>query len=168
VDASVAVNVSARSLDDLSFAKRAIEVTERHGLEPDHVVFEVTESHALGEDGKAIENLLRLRLQGFGISIDDYGTGYSSLQQLARFAFSEIKIDQSFVRGATAREASRIILESSLEMARRLGVVAVAEGVETHAEWMMLHSLDCALAQGYLIAAPMPGETFLEWARGRN
>ena len=61
-----------------------------------------------------------------------------------------------------------MILDSSLEMARRLGVVAVAEGVETQAEWEMLRSLDCELAQGYFIAAPMPGDTFLEWARGRN
>lgn len=168
VDVSVAVNVSAKSLEDLSFAHRAMEVVGRHGLEPRQVAFEVTETHPLGQDGKGIESLLRLRLQGFGISIDDYGTGYSALQQLTRFAFNEIKIDQSFVRGATAREANRVILESSLDMARRLGVVAVVEGVETQAEWDMLLGLDCELAQGYLIAAPMPGEAFIDWARGRT
>ena len=168
MDATVAVNVSAKSLTDLFFAERALEVIARQGLDPGDVVFEVTESHALGPDGKGIENLLRLRLQGFGLSIDDFGTGYSSLQQLTRVAFSEIKIDQSFVRGATAREASRVILDSSLEMARRLGVVAVAEGVETQAEWEMLRSLGCEFAQGYFIAAPMPGDELVEWVRGRQ
>src|SRR4029453_13668059 len=107
------------------------------------VTFEVPESVAMGDLGAALENLTRLRMKGFGLSIDDYGTGYSSMQRLARVPFTELKIARSFVKGAPVRAADRAVVESSLEMAKRLGIVAVAEGVETHDEWQLLHDLGC-------------------------
>ena len=102
------------------------------------------------------------------MSIDDYGTGYSSMQQLTRIAFTELKIDQSFVTDATRQESARVILESSLDMAKKLGITSVAEGVETQADWNLLRQLGCGLAQGYFIARPMQAGDYLNWVRGWN
>jgi EAL domain-containing protein (putative c-di-GMP-specific phosphodiesterase class I) len=99
------------------------------------------------------------------LSIDDYGTGYSSMQQLTRIAFTELKIDQSFVTNAAKQESAKVILESSLDMARKLNITAVAEGVETQADWNLLRQLGCGLAQGYFIARPMEAGAYLNWVR---
>jgi len=110
-----------------------------------------------------LENLSRLRMKGFGLSIDDYGTGYSSMQQLTRIAFTELKIDQSFVANAAKQDSARIILESSLEMAKKLKIRSVAEGVETQEHWDLIRSLGCDIAQGYFIARPMEANALLTW-----
>ena len=102
-------------------------------------------------------------MKGFGLSIDDYGTGYSSMQQLTRIPFTELKIDQSFVRNASTQPSNRAMLESSLEMAAKLKIAAVAEGVETQADWDLLLELGCPLGQGYFIARPMQAAEFLRW-----
>ena len=131
-----------------------------------HVARSATDRVLGDEAGNAVlENLARLRLKGFGLSIDDYGTGYSSMQQLTRIAFTELKIDQSFVMNATKQESSRVILESSIDMAKKLKLVSVAEGIETQTDWNLLHQLGCNLAQGYFIAEPMETSVFLSWAR---
>lgn len=164
LDLSVSVNLSVRSLADLGLADRLTAIVLQAELDPRHVVLEITESTAAsGHLGAALENLARLRLKGFGLSIDDFGTGYSSVQQLGRIAFTELKIDRSFVRDAPARESARIILQSSLEMARRLRLVSVAEGVEHAAQWRLLRDLGCQLAQGYLVAAPMEAARVPAW-----
>jgi EAL domain-containing protein (putative c-di-GMP-specific phosphodiesterase class I) len=102
-------------------------------------------------------------MKGFGLSIDDYGTGYSSMQQLSRIPFNELKVDQSFVLSATEKEPSRVILASSLDMARKLKLKSVAEGVETHAHWNLLQGLGCDIAQGYFIARPMEAAALRKW-----
>ncbi len=168
VDISVSVNLSLPSLADVSLAERMVAGVEAEGLEPRHVIFEVTESAAGSNLGRTLENLSRLRMKGFGLSIDDYGTGYSSMSRLARIPFTELKIDQSFVKNASTNASSRAMLESSLEMALKLRIDAVAEGVETQVEWDLVRSLDCPLAQGYFIARPMPAAQFMEWVRGRQ
>jgi len=164
-DATVSVNLSQASLSDLTVAARMRSIVESERVEPDHVIFEVTESVAAGDPGHALENLSRLRMMGFGLSIDDYGTGYSSMQRLSRVPFTELKIDQSFVRTAITEPSSRAVLESSLEMARKLRIDAVAEGVENQAQWNLLRELDCPLAQGYFVASPMDAGEFLDWVR---
>jgi EAL domain-containing protein (putative c-di-GMP-specific phosphodiesterase class I) len=128
----------------------------------------VTESAATSDLGRALENLSRLRMKGFGLSIDDYGTGYSSMERLTRMPFTELKIDQTFVKHAATHPSSRAVLESSLEMALKLGIVAVAEGVESRSEWELLRTLECPLAQGYFLARPMDSSEFLAWARTRR
>ena len=129
------------------------------------MVLELTESAVTSDVGKVLENLARLRMKGFGLSIDDYGTGYSSMQQLTRIAFTELKIDKSFVMNASKQKSARVILESSLEMARKLNMATVAEGVETRVELDLLSQLRCDLAQGYFIARPMEYATYLAWIR---
>jgi EAL domain-containing protein (putative c-di-GMP-specific phosphodiesterase class I) len=168
LDVSVSVNVSAKSLADVNFADRVIELVKCRNLDCRNIILEVTESAATTDIGHSLENLSRLRMKGFGLSIDDYGTGYSSLQQLARIAFTEIKLDQSFIRSAATQQAARIILESSIDMAKKLGIVTVAEGIETEKDWDLLRELGCDLAQGYLIAKPIESSEFLMWARDRT
>jgi chemotaxis protein methyltransferase CheR len=99
---------------------------------------EITESSLSARLGVALTRLTRLRLRGFGLSIDDYGTGFSSMQQLARIPFTELKIDRSFVCGAQQRPHLQVILRSALEMCRQLGLVSVAEGIETLEDWRLL------------------------------
>ncbi|NEL27654.1 MAG: EAL domain-containing protein, partial [Xanthomonas perforans] len=101
------------------------------------LVLELTES-AIVEPANALSMLARLRLHGFGLSIDDYGTGFSSLQRLASIPFTELKLDRSFVHAAHRSRSQRTVLESTLELAHRLDLTAVAEGVETPDDWRLL------------------------------
>ena len=149
------VNLSLASLGETNLVESLLEIVSAEGLPPRYMVFEVTESAVLTQVAGALENLARMRMRGFGLSIDDYGTGYSSMQQLTRIAFTELKIDRAFVNNAANDPAARVILSSSLDMAKKLGIEAVAEGVETDDDWKLLQEIDCALAQGYLIAKPM-------------
>lgn len=168
IGGSVSINLSIKSLADVQTADRLIGFVRSHNVDPRDVVMEVTESALTTEVGHMLENLARLRMKGFGLSIDDYGTGYSSMQQLVRIAFTELKIDQSFVANAAREDSARVILEASLGMAKKLNISAVAEGVETQADWDMLHQLDCSIVQGYFIARPMAGEEYLAWVREWN
>ena len=162
-DVGVSVNLSPSALTDVRLAHAMVQLVRAEGLRPRDVTFEVTESSMANHLGRALENLSRLRMRGFGLSVDDYGTGYSSLQQLTRIAFTELKIDQAFVRNAARHRTSRAMLESSLEMAGKLRIQAVAEGVETANDWELLRELGCDLAQGFFLARPMDGASFLGW-----
>jgi len=161
----VSVNLSLKSLGDVHLAERVTELVRGEGMEPRQMVLELTESAATSDIGHALENLARLRMKGFGLSIDDYGTGYSSMQQLMRIPFTELKIDRSFVHNAVRQESAGAILESSVGLARKLNLTVVAEGVETESEWEHLRHLGCDLAQGYFIAKPMPADNYRQWAR---
>lgn len=160
---TVSVNLSVPSLEDPTCADRITQTVEKLGLAPRHMTLEITESAAMTNVAPCLEALARLRMKGFGLSIDDYGTGYSSMQQLGRIPFTELKIDQSFVTDSAAHPQHRIILESSIDMARKLGLKTVAEGVETRGDWNLLKELGCSIAQGYFIAKPMSATDFLEW-----
>jgi EAL domain-containing protein (putative c-di-GMP-specific phosphodiesterase class I)/CheY-like chemotaxis protein len=165
---SVSVNFSADVVGRVGVVERIAEVVTRNSLEPSNLVVEVTESTLARDAAQLLETLARLRLRGFGLSIDDYGTGYSSMQQLSRISFTELKIDRSFVHGAAHRRHLRTILESSLELARKLKLKSVAEGVETQEDWDLLRELGCDQAQGYFVARPMPAAEFADWHRHWN
>jgi EAL domain-containing protein (putative c-di-GMP-specific phosphodiesterase class I)/FixJ family two-component response regulator len=168
VQTRVAVNTSPMTLQDPGFAARLLALVKGHGLEPQRFVIEITESAAVHEHSASVlENLSRLRLQGFGLSIDDYGVGYSSLKQLSRAAFTELKIDRSFVAEAPHRPATLVMLRATLRMARELGMTTVGEGVETQMELDMLRGIGCDHAQGYYIARPMPAGAVPAWLAAR-
>jgi len=167
LDITVSINISAASLSRLSLAEEMRDLANEEGLDSRYVIFEITESAAAQEPGRKLENLSRLRMSGFGLSIDDFGTGYSSLRRLSRIPFTELKIDQSFVRNVTD-PSCRAMVESSLDLARKLGISAVAEGVESREQWDVLRSLGCPLAQGYYISRPIEPGQFISWAVGRN
>lgn len=163
LELTVSVNLSLVSLVDTTLADRITQAVRSAGLDPRHMILEITETAAMTEVAPALENLARLRMRGFGLSVDDYGTGFSSLRQLTRVPFTELKIDQGFVAGCAANDSLRAIVESSVQMARRLGIKSVAEGVETQADWDALKAAACELAQGYFIAKPMDGKLFIEF-----
>ncbi|MFM8567568.1 MAG: EAL domain-containing protein [Gemmatimonadota bacterium] len=136
---------------------------KRSGLERPNLILEVTESRALDDTLAAYDIFTRIRLNRISLSIDDFGTGHSSLAQLRDVPFNELKVDQSFVKGAAADPTRRAILDASLTMAQKLGMRTVGEGVETLDDWALLHGLGCAAGQGFLIAEPMPGEQLISW-----
>ena len=165
---SVAVNVSATSLADPNYAEAVMQIVGGQGLEANRMTLEITESEAIRNVAAALENLTRLRMRGFGLAIDDYGVGYSSMQELSRMPFTELKIDRSFVTAAAGSEKHRMMIAHTIEVARLLGLKTVAEGVETKAEMQLLKSLGCDMIQGFLIAEPMDGRDLLRWMLARR
>jgi EAL domain-containing protein (putative c-di-GMP-specific phosphodiesterase class I) len=166
LDHKISVNLSLGSLESAGLADRITDRVKAAGASPQQLILEVTETVAMTDVGRCLENLARLRMKGFGLSIDDYGTGYSSMQQLARIPYTELKIDQSFVLNASSQPRLRVMLEASMQMAEKLGMKVVAEGVETRSDWDLLAGLGCQMAQGYFIARPMPALEFLVWCDG--
>ncbi|MBX3454815.1 EAL domain-containing response regulator [Ferrovibrio sp.] len=164
----VAVNMSTANLGSLNLPDRLSLATREAGLPPDSLILEVTESRLIEDLAAALEVLTRLRLKGFGLSIDDFGTGYSSLEQLQRIPFEELKIDRQFVVAAADDQAARAIMASSIRLARQLGMSTVAEGVERQEDWDCAQLLGCDLAQGYLLAEPMPPEQLPNWVAAWN
>lgn len=159
----VAVNVSMDNLVSLDFPDTVMRMLEATGLAPSHLVLEVTESRLMMDVRGPLDILTRLRLRQIGLSIDDFGTGHSSLVQLRDIPFNELKLDRGFVNGASADPALQAIVEGTLKIARHLGMKTVAEGVEARADWDLLRSLGCNNAQGYFIARPMPAEELIDW-----
>ncbi len=159
----IAINLSATWLNDLSLPDFVLAKTRLAGLRAEDVIFEVTETGVMEDVTTALDVLSRLRLKGFGLSIDDFGIGYSSFEQLGRIPFTEMKLDRSFVCKGVKDAAARAILESSMDMAHKLNLSTVAEGVETELELKLVRSLGCDLVQGYLIAKPMPVKDILVW-----
>ncbi len=157
---TVSVNLSLASLNDPALALKIIQMVRDAKIDSHYIVLEITESAMVKDEGPTLENLTRLGMHGFVLSIDDYGTGYSSMQQLTRIAFGELKIDQSFVTDCATNEPLRIVVESSIEMAHKLQVKSVAEGVETQQDWDLLKSMGCDTAQGYFIAKPLSQTDF--------
>ncbi len=163
LESSVAVNLSVAYLSDTEAAGAIAALAQHSGVPPQQVTLEVTESLFTANLASVLENLARLRMMGFNISPDDFGTGFASVQQLMRVPFTELKIDQSFIHGSAVRPNLRTILESCLDLASKLKLQSVAEGIERDEEWQLLKSLGCHIAQGYLIARPMAAEAVPEW-----
>jgi EAL domain-containing protein (putative c-di-GMP-specific phosphodiesterase class I)/FixJ family two-component response regulator len=151
----VAVNVSMDNLASLSFLNFVAEMTAEVGIAPQDIVLEVTESRLMQDTRAPLEILTRLRLKRFKLSIDDFGTGHSSLAQLRDIPFDELKIDQGFVHRAWSDETLRAMYDASLSLARQLGMEVVAEGVEDRNDWDLLQRTGCDLAQGAFVSRPM-------------
>jgi len=160
---SISLNLAPATLAHPNFVRQIGSCMKRHGVLPDYLTFEMTESAILDFDVDFIERLVRLRMMGFGLAIDDYGTGRSNLQLLARIPFSELKIDRSFVDGASKKRPLGTVLKSCLGLAHSLDRMSVAVGVETRQDWDFLQSLGCTYAQGYHIANPMEAGAFPGW-----
>jgi EAL domain-containing protein (putative c-di-GMP-specific phosphodiesterase class I)/AmiR/NasT family two-component response regulator len=162
---NVSVNVSMVSLSDVDVADRYLAIVRGNGVDPRQITIEVTENAVMREAAKALDALARLRLKGFGLSIDDFGTGYSSLQQLGAIPFTELKVDQSFVHGACEDPRKRTMVETSLELARKLKLLSVAEGAETREEWDLLVALGCDQVQGWFVSKALKAGEVADWAR---
>ena len=152
---AVAINISARNTQDLDFPDRLIELCRRAGANPDQIILELTETGAMRDPVQMMDVLTRLRIKGFRLSIDDFGTGYSSLVQLQRMPFSELKIDRSFVMQMNRSKDCRVIVEIVIDLARKLGLHSIAEGVENQGILDELLKLGCDGAQGYHMSRPV-------------
>ncbi|MEO6113603.1 MAG: EAL domain-containing protein [Sphingomicrobium sp.] len=150
----MAVNLSARMLSDKSLPSRVRALLDRHQLDPACLTLELTETATLASNGSDIDPLLRLRDLGVKISIDDYGTGLSTLEYLKKIPASEIKIDQSFVKSMRDHRSDLVMVQSTIALAHSLGRTVVAEGVETRETLDMLIAMKCEVAQGFLIGRP--------------
>ncbi|WP_036987461.1 EAL domain-containing response regulator [Zestomonas thermotolerans] len=160
---SMAFNIDISLLANRYFADELIHRVALAGYRPDQFVLEITESALMDDPVITLASVGRLRLAGFGLSIDDYGTGFSTLRQLSRLPFTELKIDRAFVRDADSHRRARAILHSAIEMGRHLGLPCVAEGVENKAELLLLDTLGCHSVQGFLLARPMPAGQLFAW-----
>ncbi len=159
----ISVNLSTRNLLDRDLPARIAEALVRWGMQPESLALEVTESSMLANPTRAKAVLQELAALGLRLSIDDFGTGYSSLAYLRQLPVDEIKIDRSFVMGMADTADDAVIVRSTVDLARNLGLDVVAEGVETLELWRRLRTLGCHTAQGYFLSRPVPADELTDW-----
>ncbi len=159
----MAVNLSARHLMDEACPQQVLRLLEKHGVDPQLLELEITESAIIADPERATHTLQRIHEMGVKISIDDFGTGYSSLSHLKRLPLNALKIDVSFVTHMLTNEPDAVIVESTIALAHNLGLSVVAEGIEDAMTEARLCSLGCDEGQGYLFGRPMPAADALAW-----
>ena len=159
----MSINISPRNLDDLDMPEKISICATEMGADISNIMIEVTETAVMSDVAKYMDILARLRMKGFSLSIDDFGTGYSSLQQLVRVPFSELKVDQAFIRKLETDEDCRTIAEISILLAHKLGMHEVAEGIENEAIWNILKDMGCDEGQGYWMGRPMNADEIETW-----
>ncbi|HTT28329.1 MAG TPA: EAL domain-containing protein, partial [Solirubrobacteraceae bacterium] len=160
---TVSVNLSVRNLLDPDLASLIADLLTIYRLDPAALQLEITESMLMSDPDRSLVTLTRLSQLGVGLSVDDYGTGYSSLANLRRLPIDELKIDRSFVSPMLSDESDLIIVRSTINLGHDLGLKVVAEGVEDEATLHRLAGLGCDLAQGYHFSKPLPAEAFNKW-----
>ena len=160
----VSINVTMENLASLDFQDMVVNLVNENNLPPQKIVIEITESQVMGPDARIpLEILTRLRLRRFHLSIDDFGTGHSSLAQLRDIPFNELKIDQGFVHHAWQDDTLRAIYNASLAMGKELGMDIVAEGVEDRNDWNLVQQTGCDMAQGNFISRPLLPDDLSRW-----
>jgi len=162
---NVSVNLSARDLIDGELPVRFATLLERYDCAASWITLEITESAIFDDPGHAIETLQHLHSLGCKISIDDYGTGYSSLAALRRLPLHELKIDKTFVTGMARDANDAVMVRSTIDLAHNMGLKVVAEGVEDEATLVELRALGCDVVQGFFLSRPMAAEDVGQWMR---
>jgi diguanylate cyclase len=168
LDTTVAVNISVSNLLDVGLSDQIRTLLEVRNLLPSGLILEVTETTLMVDPTRAAELLDRLQVVGVRVSIDDYGTGYSSLARLRELAVNELKLDRSFLAGIGSDARAEAIVRSTVELAHSLGLRLVAEGIETAEDEALLGALSCDLGQGFHLARPMPGSDLPAWIAKRD
>jgi diguanylate cyclase (GGDEF)-like protein len=168
LDLTVAVNLSAADLTDPNLSLEVASLLDETGASPTRVLLEITETTAMRELGNAIRIMEQLQALGVRFAIDDFGTGYSSLASLQRLPVDEIKIDRSFVQQLGSEANGGVIVRSTIELGHAMGMKVVAEGVENDTALRILRSMECDLAQGYLLSRPLPADEFSAWLADRS
>ena len=159
---ALSVNVTASEFHREDFLPRVSQILEATGARAESIKLELTEGMLLSNSETTVRRMTLLKQMGFHLSLDDFGTGFSSLAYLRHFPFDEIKIDQAFVRALETDGQTRAIVLAIVELAEKLGLQVIAEGVETRAQWQILMESGCRRFQGFLLARPQPLETMLE------
>ncbi|MFY3385872.1 sensor domain-containing protein [Paracidovorax sp. MALMAid1276] len=164
----VSVNLSGRSFHVPELAQEIGDALSRHGLRASDLLLEITESVMMDARPVTLSNIETLHRKGFKLSLDDFGTGYSSLSYLHRLPISELKLDMAFVQDLTTSPTARALTVSVLSIAHSLGMVVVAEGVETGGQQQWLQAHGCPVMQGYLFGKPMPAQDLEAWLSARS
>jgi EAL domain-containing protein (putative c-di-GMP-specific phosphodiesterase class I) len=162
IDTHLAFNISPLSLQHLDFPDLVERMCRALEVPTDRLVLELTEG-ATQPLVKLMDTLTRFRIKGIGLAIDDFGTGYSSLMQLRHLPFTEVKIDQAFVADVARSRDCRLIIQTIIDLAHGLGLIATAEGVETVEQLRIVDELGCDVVQGYLISQPLEPEKLKPW-----
>jgi len=165
---TVSVNISAENITSLALPEQLSALLEDNQLDPTRLNLEITESALMGELVTSLDILTRLRLKGLNLSIDDFGTGFSSLSQLHRVPFTELKIDQSFIFDLNVDDMSKAIVKTCIILGHELNMKVVAEGVEDEKTLEQLRLMGCDVAQGYYISRPIDAEDLVVWLKARN
>ncbi|WP_439386109.1 putative bifunctional diguanylate cyclase/phosphodiesterase [Amycolatopsis lexingtonensis] len=165
---SVAVNLSVRNLADEDFPNKVARELEHHGIPPELLTFELTESGVMSDPQKALPILRELHSLGIVLAVDDFGTGYSSLAYLRQLPVDQVKIDKSFVLGMGTDLGDLAVVRSIVELGHSLGLTVVAEGVEEDVARDQLEAMGCDVAQGYLISRPLPEDRLEAWLQART
>ena len=168
LDTPIAVNLSARLLADRRLPEQVISQLNNAGVAPERLALEITETMALRDRTRALATLTRLHALGIALSIDDFGTGHSSLAYLRELPVDEIKVDRSFVSGMTRDPTDAVIVRATIELGRSLKLRTVAEGVEDLETLARLQHLHCGAAQGFHYTPPLAGEALLAWAQAHE
>jgi EAL domain-containing protein (putative c-di-GMP-specific phosphodiesterase class I)/FixJ family two-component response regulator len=148
-------NLSPLSLSDAAFVQQLQHKVRKAGIKPELICFEVTETQDFTQVSAAIEALANLRLAGFSVAIDDYGTGFANAQQLSRIPATRLKLDRSLTNGVSERPQQRLVLENTIQLAHKLGLSLIAEGVEKLADALVIKRCGINLVQGYLYHKPL-------------
>lgn len=159
----VAFNLDASQMADHGLVSRIRAGLERHELSASGLMFELTEGALIEASAASLENMVRLRMMGCGLSIDDFGIGYSSLDRLCQMPFNEIKLDAGFIRNMVQQDRYRTVISSTLKLARDLDMAVVAEGIESEEQLNCLMAMGCDIGQGYYYARPMSGVELTAW-----
>jgi len=167
IDTFVSVNLSAHNIV-ADLPDRLVRLCTRHNILPEYLRLELTETAAMANHALMLEILTRVRLKGFMLAIDDFGTGYSSLVQLHRLPFSELKIDQSFVREMSTSAEANLIVGTIINLGRSMEMDLIAEGIETADQKERLAEMGCGTGQGYLFSKPMPASDVPAWLEKRE
>jgi diguanylate cyclase (GGDEF)-like protein len=160
---TVAVNISVSNLLDTRFPEEVKALLRSHNVGAERLQLEITENVVMADPERSLDILARLSENGVGLSLDDFGTGYSSLSYLKRLPVKELKIDRSFVTDMATDRNDAAIVRATVELGRSLGLVVVAEGVESADVWRQLRTYGCDIAQGYYLAKPMPAQEIGAW-----
>lgn len=163
IELNLSINLSAKLLSDLNLPDRVEESLNTLGFDPNRLLLEVTESGAMEDPTLTMDILTRLRLKNIRLSLDDFGTGFSSLVQLYRMPFNEIKVDKSFVMKAMTDEEAAAIVRITIDLGHSLGLDVVAEGIEDQETYDWLKELGCDIGQGYFISRPIDVMQFSDW-----
>jgi EAL domain-containing protein (putative c-di-GMP-specific phosphodiesterase class I) len=168
IDVGVGVNLAARDLGDARLEEEVSDALRRWKLEPDVLELEIPENAIISDRERIQSMLTRLSERGVRLAVDDFGSGYASLSHLKQLPVDVLKVDQSFVQNVGSDHEDEAIVRSTIDLAHSLGVVVVAEGVESEDVLKQLRTLGCDLAQGFVLAHPAPADEMTEWLLGRR
>ena len=165
---TMSINVSENDLQCLDFPDYLVSLSEKYDIDLALLTLELTETCLMSDLATSLDVLTRVRLRDIELSIDDYGTGYSTMTKLRHLPFTELKLDQEFIKKIDREQEDYMMIKSNIEMTKNLGLITVAEGIETKEVLAVLQELQCDIGQGYYFSRPLLADDFEAWAKNFN